>query len=206
MRLSLSLVFLLGAGIELQAQANGHCQQSCLDSTVYRPGKWGVDFVATQDVPTLGVFRLVSARTAWIADLSGSVRRTPADNPVSPGQTRPDVHITVADGAIGLRRYRALATQSVALFGIGAAVDWTRVKVDGIDESLGTLVGGPYLEGGAQYHVVPHVALGFQLRLRALTGYTRVGQIDFNGAVTTESKRESLVELTPVRLTLSIMF
>ena len=41
----------------------------------------------------------------------------PADNPISPGELPPELHVTVLDAAVRLRRYRAIATQSVALFG-----------------------------------------------------------------------------------------
>ena len=115
------------------------------------------------------------------------------------------MHVTTVDAAVGLRRYRAIARQSVALFGVGASADWNRLEVDGIDETIGTFVAGPYVEAGAQYHLLPQVALGFQLRLRAVFGSTKLGQIVSNsGQVVTESKPESTIELTPARLTLSI--
>ena len=209
MKLPFALGALLLVAMQARAQTVGEqrCLSTCLDSTVYKPGRWGVDFLAAQDVPTLGVFRLVSNRTAWIADLSGSVHRTPADNPISPGELPPELHVTVLDAAVGLRRYRAIATQSVALFGLGASADWSRLKVDGIDETLSTFVAGPYVEAGAQYHLLPHVALGFQVRLRAVFGSQKIGQIISNdGQVVTASKPESTVELTPARLTLSLFF
>src|SRR4051794_25090294 len=96
---SLLALFVLGVPLRAQKSRESRCTSTCLDSAVYRPGRWGIDFLAAQDIPTLGVFRLMTERTAWIADIAGSVRTSSIDNPSAPpGQLSIGTHTTLLRG------------------------------------------------------------------------------------------------------------
>ena len=209
MKRYLPLLALLSFGVQLRAQASTErrCTSTCLDSAVYRPGRWGIDFLATEDVPTLGVFRLMTDRTAWIANITGSASTSSIANPSgAPGAVALGTHASLVQAALGLRRYRALAARSTVLAGVGVTAEWTRFKVDGFSETMKSHLVGPYLEAGAQYHLLPQIALGVNVHLTAVWGSADALQIDSFGRVTTESKPASIVSLEPARLALSIFF
>ena len=160
---AMAAVVALGMSITCVGSAGA---QGTAVASPFHAGQWGIEGYAAGQ--SGGILRFFTPRTALVLTLSGNHVST------SNCEVTPDASSnkgTVVDASLGLRRHSMLAPRVAATAAIGAVggtVQQRQVSPGPFPPSTyRTSYVGAFAEGGAQYMVADHLAVGLAYRLTA---------------------------------------
>ncbi len=161
-----TIAVMVAAGLPLDVNAQ------TADSLPFRAGQWGAEFSVNQSFGSAGLLKFRSKRTAWMFDISTSIRSGTHSGNLS------GTDHSAADLRIGPRWYRPIASRLFQYASLGPSVGYSRDESS--SESGNTrntftqrsTSYGLFGELGAGWLVSPQLSLGASWGARA--GYSRV--------------------------------
>ncbi len=159
-----AVLLILGAPLGLAAQST--------DSLPFRAGQWGAEFSASQSFGSAGLLRFRSNRSAWLLDVSASIRSgTRTGNLTTTDRSSVDLRV-------GPRWYRPIGARLLQFASVGPSVSYLSEESNAgsvqqvyqLDQHSTAF--GLFGELGAAWLVTPQLSLGAAWQARA--GYARV--------------------------------